>query len=86
MPNILVVEQYRAELRARGLPIVDDVALNAMRATFRQALHTVGQEDKHPNRGVAALFDMLLEERVPQSVADEFLRRYAKERIFSPPN
>jgi len=72
MPNILVVEQYRAELRARRLPIVDDAALETMRTTFHRALHTVGQEDKYPSRWCAALSDMLLEERMPQSFGTGF--------------
>jgi len=81
MTHYPVIEGYRAELCACGLPRQDDIGMARVQNRLRQALQTVGIADVHHYPEVSALFDMLIEERAPDEAIDQFCRRYSHDRI-----
>jgi hypothetical protein len=83
MNSFAHVEHYREELRRRSFRRLDDGGLEEMKTRVRSALQCVGVPDGYPNRRIEAFFGMLLEERVPNDVADEFCQRYVYELIVN---
>jgi len=78
-----VIERYRAELLASGFVPLDDAALEELRQAEAEMHHSNAIEGIHPSPETAALFEMLLEIRVPPDVSQPFVKRYLKERIVS---
>lgn len=76
-----VVEQYRAELRARPYARLDDQEVADLRQRSAEAHHSNAIEGIHPTPELAALFAMFLEERAPPDVFGPLVDRYILERI-----
>ncbi len=59
------VETFRAQVRARRFPCMSDADLAKVRRKFLNADHSNRIEGIIPSEETRALFDVLLEERVP---------------------
>ena len=80
MTTFPIVEAFRAELRARDYPRLTDAEAGAMRADYAQGMANNAIEDIHPPPAMVAFIDMLVEERVPQEVSDEYFDRFAADQ------
>ena len=76
-----IIDRYRAELRAKPFARLDDQALAEIRRRYESAHHSNAIEDIHPTPELKALFEMLLDERVPTDVSGPYVTRYIWERI-----
>ena len=76
-----IVEQYRAELRARSYTRVDDATLTELRQRTAEGHHSNAIEGIHPTPELMALFAMFLDERAPPDVSGPYVQRYIMERI-----
>lgn len=76
-----IIEQYRAALLAAGFVPLDDAALAALRQAQAEMHHSNAIEGIEPRPETAALFEMLLEIRVPPEISRPIVDRYIQERI-----
>ena len=76
-----IVDRYRAELRAKAFPRVDDAGMIELRRRGADAHQSSAIEGIHPTPELEALFAMLLEERVPPDVSGSYVHRYVMEQI-----
>ena len=76
-----IIERYRAELRAASFPRVDKAGMIELRQRGAEAHHSSAIEGIHPTPELGALFDMLLDERVPPDVSSTYVHRYIMEQI-----
>jgi len=81
MATFPFIEEFRAELRQRDYPRLSEAECAAMRWDFTQGMANNAIEDLHPPPELVAFIDLLVDERVPQEVSDEFFDRFAVVRL-----
>lgn len=84
MTPFATVEAYRRELRAMDYQHLDAAELAEVRRRYSDAHHSNAIEGVHPSAEQQAFYAMLLDERVPQDLADRYSRRFLRERIVEP--
>ena len=78
------VEACRRELQATHYTRLSDAELADVRRRYAEAHHSSATEGIHPSAEQTAFYAMLLEERVPQHLANHYSRRFLQERIVAP--
>jgi len=76
-----IVEQFRAELRARSYTRVGDATLTELRQRTAEGHHSNAIEGIYPTPELMSLFTMFLEERASLDVSGPYVHRYIMERI-----
>ena len=84
MTPFAFVETCRRELQATHYTRLSDAELAEVRRRYAAAHHSNATEGVHPTAEQAAFYAMLLEERVPQDLANHYSRQFLHERIVAP--
>ena len=81
-----LIELYRAELRSMEYFRMSNAEAAQAKWDYDQAAHSGRIEGLERPPEMQALFDLVVEERLPQDLAERFFDRYAEDRFLKHSN
>jgi hypothetical protein len=81
-PAFPVIEEYRAIIRGMDFERITDQEAAEAKWDYDQAAHSGRLEGYVRPPEMQALFDLIIEERVPQDVAEVIFDRYAQDHVI----